>query len=222
MRSAITRAKRRGRLGLWQRRLTVIALTGIGVLASYFFTLGKAENYQHLVAATISVFGICTLIADWVVSRDIKRGGGVQAMRSGGTLSTGPGAMAGRLWAQGEGFRLHSLNTEARENFHEAEGLFKEAKDPEGAIECMISLGKLERARDHPDEASKKFEAAYNTASGAKSRTGMANALLQQGYLLIHRKSADGARQAFEEASKPRKTAGSAKPTRRSARRKLP
>ncbi|MEO9963267.1 MAG: hypothetical protein ABJF07_23525, partial [Nisaea sp.] len=202
MRSAITRAKRRGRLGLWQRRLTIIALTAIAVLASYFFTLGAAKNYQHLVGITISVFGICALIADWVVSRDIKRGGGVQAMRSGGTLSTGPGAMAGRLWAQGEGFRLHGLNTEARENFNEAESLFKEAKDADGVTECKISLGKLDRARDQTDDASKKFEAAYNTASEAKNRTGMANALLQQGYLLINKKSADGARQAFEEAGK--------------------
>ncbi len=48
-------------------------------------------------------------------------------MRSGGALSTGPVATAGRLWAQGEGFRIFGLDDDARKNYQEAAQLFKEA-----------------------------------------------------------------------------------------------
>lgn len=127
MRTAIGRAKLRGSLGTWQRRLTILGLTAIAVLASYFFTIGRAPNFQHLVAAVAGFFGLAGLFVDWAVSRNIQRSGGIQAMRSGGALSTGPVATAGRLWAQGEGFRIFGLDDDARKNYQEAAQLFKEA-----------------------------------------------------------------------------------------------
>ena len=174
MRSAINRAKRRGRLGLWQRRLTITALSGIAVGASYFFTIDKASTYQHLVGGLVGFIGFALLVIDWFVSRNIERSGGLQAIRSGGTLSTGPSAFAGRTWAQGEGFRICGLPDDARKTFSEAASLAREAK--QDALEATVKLSQGELAGERAefddaaryfDEASAKYEAAKDNRGGS-------------------------------------------------------
>jgi hypothetical protein len=115
---AIDSARRRGNLGALRRRFIMLGFTVLAAGTSYVFTADRQLNFQHMAAVTVLLIGLSVVLIDWWVSRGIKRSGGVQAMRSGGVLSTGPGATAGRLWAQGEGFRISGLHDDARKNFN--------------------------------------------------------------------------------------------------------
>ena len=137
---AIQSARRRGRLGAWRRRLLIILFTAIAVGASYLFSADKPDSYQDLLAGVVAFVGLSALVLDWWITRGIKRSGGVQALRSGGILSTGPAATAGRLWAQGEGFRICGLPDDARKNFSEAASLSREAKQE--ALEATVKLSR--------------------------------------------------------------------------------
>lgn len=171
---AIQSARRRGRLGTWRRRITILVLAAAATVASYVFTADKPQNYQNLFAAVVGFVGLCALVLDWWVSRSIKRSGGVQAMRSGGVLSTGTAAMDGRLWAQGEGFRICGLPDDARKTFSEAASLAREAK--QDALEATVKLSQGELAGERAefddaaryfDEASAKYEAAKDNRGGS-------------------------------------------------------
>ena len=71
---------------------------------------------------------------DWTVSRNIQRSGSIQAMRSGGVLSTRLIATAGRLWAQGERFRIFVLKDDARKNLPGGSQLLKEPNEGQSLL----------------------------------------------------------------------------------------
>ena len=106
----------------------------IAIVASYFFTIDKPANFQHLVTAIVGFFSLASLFMDWTVSRNIQRSGGIQAMRSGGVLSTRLIATAGRLWAQGERFRIFVLKDDARKNLPGGSQLLKEPNEGQSLL----------------------------------------------------------------------------------------
>src|SRR5690606_15000158 len=155
--------------------------------------------YQNLLAGIVGLIGHGALILDWWVSRGIQRGGGVQAMRSGGLLSTGPAATAGRLWAQGEGFRICALPTDARKNFGEAAALAREAG--EDGLEATIRLGQGELAAEvgEVEDAARLYSEAATKFKAAGDRRAAGRAVLALGHLALSRRGYEAARQAFDE-----------------------
>lgn len=200
MKSAIKSAKRRGTFGKWRRRLIILGITALGVGAAYLMTIDRNASFQHMAAATAALIGLIVFTIDWWVGRSIKRSGGVQAMRSGGVLSTGPGATAGRLWAQGEGFRICGLHEDARKNFQEAHSLFIEAKDETGQILTKISQAQVAGETGEFQDADSILDQAINIANATKDGKSESRALLSKGNLALFRKSHEQARQAFEQS----------------------
>jgi hypothetical protein len=202
VRSAIGRAKRRGSLGTWRRRFTLLGLTLIAVATSYFFTIGRAPNFQHLVASVVGLLGLAGLFVDWAISRNIQRSGGVQAIRSGGVLSTGPVATAGRLWAQGEGFRIFGLDDDARKNYQEAAQLFKEAGEKEGYADARLSLGQLEASAGNADGARKIFTDTIEVYQSDSKPRGQGQGYIELGLVDLMQRNHDAAKQSFHEAAR--------------------
>ena len=198
MLSAISSAKRRGKFGLWRRRLAIVGATLLGVGAAYLLTLDRNPNFQHLAAGVVGFLGLAGLVVDWWVTRSIKHSGGVQAMRSGGVLSTGPSATAGRLWAQGEGFRICGLYEDARKNLQEAHSLFSEAKDEAGRLLVQITQAQVAGETGNLTDADKTLDQVIATARATKDPATEAKAHLSKGNLALIRKSYEQARQAFD------------------------
>lgn len=178
----------------------MLGFTVLAAGASFVFTAEKQINFQHMFAATVMLVGLSVITVDWWVSRGIKRSGGVQAMRSGGVLSTGPGATAGRLWAQGEGFRISGLHDDARKNFNEAANLFKEAKDPAGEILVKLSQGDLATEVNDPQSADRFYHEAEEAAKETKDVRGEGRALVGLGTMNLRQRGYEAARQQFEDA----------------------
>lgn len=200
VKGAISRARRRGRFGLLQRRLTIIGLTTIAIGATYLLTVDRDIEYQHMIAGVVGILGLIILVIDWFVTRDVRRKGGVQAMRSGGALSTGPQAQAGRLWAQGEGFRVAGLPADARKNFSEAASLFKSEKDLEGQAITLLSQGRLETDAGQFDRAGQFLREAQKIFEEAKNYRGLGDSFLLQARLATRQRQ-DSAREMFQSAA---------------------
>ena len=82
----------------------------------------------------VGFFSLARLFMDSMVSRNIQRSGGIQAMRSGGVFSTRLIATAGRLWAQGERFRIFVLKDDARKNLPGGSQLLKEPNEGQSLL----------------------------------------------------------------------------------------
>jgi len=108
--------------------------------SSYFLTLGKPETYQHIVGGATFLICCGAILVDVVTTRGLEREGGIDALMSGGKLTTGLQSAAGRSWVQAEGAKLLEHESEASSFYDEALAQFRESEDELGVAQALVGL----------------------------------------------------------------------------------
>src|SRR5690606_3281361 len=136
--------------------------------SSYFLTLGKPETYQHIVGGATFLICCGAILVDVVTTRGLEREGGIDALMSGGKLTTGLQSAAGRSWVQAEGAKLLDHESGASSFYEEALSQFRESEDKLGIAQVLVGRAELAMAKGNLAEAQNLYQQALNSLPEGK------------------------------------------------------